>query len=79
MTSTKAEKVLLPGDRAVGVLLQDGAEMEVGLVVSGNGIYNTVEQLLEAGVVQRMGFTETGKNGAVFFPHLPLHRAPGIS
>ena len=62
LTSAEVEKVLVHKDRAVGVRLTDGVEIEATDVISGIGIFNTVEKLLETHDAERMGYCDKMKN-----------------
>lgn len=55
-TYAEVETILLDGNRARGVRMADGTEIEAPLVVSGAGVFNTFEKLLPQSASEYAGY-----------------------
>jgi len=56
--STGVDEILLEGDRAVGVRLEDGTEVHSDLIVSDASAYTTFMELLDRPVAERHGYAQ---------------------
>ncbi len=56
--SSPVERILVQGDRAVGVRLEDGTEIRSDLVISDASAYTTFMEMLDPEVSQRHGYRQ---------------------
>lgn len=56
VTNAEVKQVLLQGDRATGVELQDGTKIHGKNIISGVGVFNTTQKLLPEGCKQRQEY-----------------------
>ena len=58
VTNANVEQILVVGDRAVGVRLEDGRELRAPMILSDAGVTNTYRHLLPSEVADRYGLRE---------------------
>ena len=58
VTNANVEQILVVGDRAVGVRLEDGRELRAPMILSDAGVTNTYRHLLPSEVADRHGLRE---------------------
>jgi len=73
LTSAEVERVLVNRGRAVGVRLTDGVEIEAEDVITGIGVFNTIEKLLEPQDAKRIGYSQKLKNVERSLSHVCLY------
>lgn len=56
-TYANVEQILMQGNRACGVKMQDGAEIHAPIVISNAGVFNTFENLLPEAISRKYGYT----------------------
>jgi phytoene dehydrogenase-like protein len=56
--STAVDRILVEGDRAVGVRLEDGREVRSSLIISDASAYTTYMDMLDRGVSERHGYAQ---------------------
>ncbi|GAB2516653.1 phytoene desaturase family protein [Microbulbifer agarilyticus] len=72
-TYAEVETILLDGNRARGVRMKDGTEIEAPIVISGAGVFNTFEQLLPHSASERAGYDRDLKSVEPSMSHLCLY------
>ncbi|SDK54460.1 phytoene desaturase family protein [Microbulbifer yueqingensis] len=72
-TYARVETILLDGNRACGVRMADGTEIEAPLVVSGAGVFNTFERLLPHSATAAAGYDRELASVQPSMAHLCLY------
>ncbi|MFL2639656.1 MAG: phytoene desaturase family protein [Flavobacteriaceae bacterium] len=63
------EKIIVQSNKVVGVMLEDGREIFSKLVISGVGVINTFNNLLEKDIALKLGFKKSLKSVAPSAAH----------
>ena len=72
-TYAEVETILLDGNRARGVRMADGTEIEAPLVISGAGVFNTFNRLLLHSASEQTGYDRDLKKVQPSMAHLCLY------
>lgn len=73
VVGAEVERILVEGERAVGVRLADGEELRAPVVVSNAGVHNTFLRLLPAEVAARHGLAARARSLEASLAHVCLY------